>query len=559
MTDALSNTPPSAWRALEAHRDDVQATHLRELFAEDPGRFPRYTVRACGLLFDYSKHRITDETVARLLDLARESQLPAAIESMFRGERVNRSENRPALHVALRHRGPAPFPGAGFDVMPLVSRVLGRISALCDALESGSWRGYSGRPIKNIVNIGIGGSHLGPAMVTGALDAYRREGVRAFFVSNLDGADLSRVLCSTDPAETLFVVASKTFGTQETLTNAHTARQWLVEAAGDSAAVARHFVAVSARVDRTSEFGIDPDNVFELWDWVGGRYSLWSAIGLPIAATLGMRNFVALLDGAYQMDQHFRATPLEVNIPVLMGLLGIWCRNFLGAPTHAILPYDYALRELPAHLQQVEMESTGKRVRQDGGATEFLACPVLWGALGNDGQHAFYQKLHQGGELIPSDFIIAANSHHPRSGHQEALVANALAQTQALMWGRTAAEAAAQLEEAGLSSAEAAQAAPHRVLPGNQPTSAIVYERLTPQVLGSLIAMYEHKVLVQATCWGVNPFDQWGVELGKELASKLLGEITGESEPSPTDSSTRGLVEHLRALRSDSGESSASD
>ena len=529
----------------------MQGVHLRELFAADPGRYPRFTVQGCGLLFDYSKHRISDETVAGLIDLARSSRLEAAIESMFAGEKVNQSEDRPALHVALRRRRPGTFPRPDGDVMHLVRGVLERIAALCSELESGQWRGFDGRPIRNIVNIGIGGSHLGPAMVTEALDAYRREAMRAYFVSNLDAADLWRVLHAVDPAETLFVVASKTFGTQETLTNANTARQWLIDASGDTGAVARHFVAVSARVDRTSAFGIDPRNVFELWDWVGGRYSLWSAIGLPIAATIGMRNFEALLEGAFEMDQHFRQAPWAANMPVLMGLLGIWCRNFLGAPTQAILPYDYALRGLPAHLQQLEMESNGKHVLQNGTPTTVPASPVLWGALGNDGQHAFYQKLHQGGELIPCDFIVAANSQHSHSGHQEALIANALAQTQALMRGRTEEEAAEQLERTGLSREAAAAAAPHRVLPGNQPTSTLVYDRLTPEILGSLIALYEHKVFVQATCWGVNPFDQWGVELGKELASSVLGEITGETEPASADSSTRGLVEHLRALRSE--------
>jgi glucose-6-phosphate isomerase len=521
---------------------------MRELFAQDPGRFERFSVSACGLLLDYSKNRITAETMHRLQALAGEAGLDEWIERMFRGIKVNNTEERAALHVALRNPAAGPFPSASQDVMPEVQSVLGRIRTFTEQVRSGAWRGYSGKPMAAIVNIGIGGSDLGPAMVTKALSAYQQQGLETFFVSNLDSTHLAEILHRLEPETTLFIVASKTFTTQETLTNARSAREWLV-AQSDEAAVAKHFAAVSTRLDRTSAFGIDPANVFEFWDWVGGRYSLWSAIGLPIAMSIGMDRFEELLAGAHEMDNHFRTAPYDQNLPVLLGLLGVWYRNFFAAPTYAVLPYDFALRDLPAYLQQLEMESNGKRVTREGVEVDYPTCPVLWGGPGNNGQHAFYQLMHQGTLLIPSDFIVPVHSQHPLPGHEEAFLSNALAQTEALMRGRTAEEARTILVAAGLEGEHLEAQIPHRVLPGNQPTNTILYERLTPRILGGLIALYEHKVFVQSVCWAINPFDQWGVELGKEMAAVILPELKSAQEATGHDASTNGLINHIRAVR----------
>ncbi|NIR31808.1 MAG: glucose-6-phosphate isomerase [Gammaproteobacteria bacterium] len=544
----MSSSLP-AWAVLESHHREIRDRHLRELFAQDPSRFPRLTLEACGLFLDYSKNRITDETLERLLDLAREVDLEAWTGRLFAGEAVNSTEGRAALHMALRYRGEGPFPSAERDVMPGVRDVLARMHAFAAAVRGGTWRGYTGRPIRHVVNIGIGGSDLGPAMVTRALSAYAHKGLSAHFVSNLDATQLAEVLRACRPEETLFIVASKTFSTQETLTNARSARAWLMDHAGDDSAVAKHFVAVSTQRDRVAAFGIDPANMFEFWDWVGGRYSLWSAIGLSIATSIGMERFEELLAGAHAMDEHFRTAPLHRNMPVLLGLLGVWYRNFFHAPTHAVLAYDYALRDLAAHLQQLEMESNGKRVTREGMVVDYATCPILWGGLGNNGQHAFYQLLHQGTALVPSDFIVPARTRHALPEHEEAMLSNALAQTEALMHGRTAEEARAALRAKGSGGAVLEAQLAHRVLPGNQPTNTIVYERLTPQVLGALIALYEHKVFVQSVCWGVNAFDQWGVELGKELARSILPELTAEGEVIAHDASTNGLINRIKRMR----------
>jgi glucose-6-phosphate isomerase len=540
----------SAWAALREHHRAVAGLHLRELFARDPGRFDRLSAQACGLLVDYSKHRVTDETLVRLRGLADAMDLRGWTRRMFDGEPINATEGRAVLHVALRNRSNRPMRVAGEDVMPAVNAVLARMRRLADDVGGGRWLGHTGKPVRSVVNIGIGGSDLGPAMVATALAAHVRPGLTGYFVSNLDGTHLAEILAGLDPETTLFVVESKTFTTQETLTNARSARRWLVERLGDERAVARHFVAVSTSAERVREFGIDTDNMFGFWDWVGGRYSVWSAIGLPVALLLGMDGFEDLLAGAHAMDEHFREAPWEANLPVTLGLLGIWYTSLFEAHTHAVLPYDFALRLLPAYLQQLEMESNGKRVSREGQPVVGHTCPVVWGAPGNNGQHAFYQLMHQGTRLVPADFVVAAESQHELPGHQSAVLANALAQTEALMRGRTAEEARAELAAAGLSGEALEAAVPHRVLPGNQPTTTILYRRLTPRVLGALVALYEHKVFVQSVCWGVNAFDQWGVELGKQLARVIQPELEGDRDGSGHDGSTSGLIRAVRALRS---------
>jgi glucose-6-phosphate isomerase len=469
---------------------------------------------------------------------------------MAGGDAINNTEGRAVLHVALRNRGPQPVPVDGEDVMPAVRAVLERMRAFSEAVRSGAWRGYTGQRIRAVVNIGIGGSDLGPAMVTAALRPFHSPGLKAYFVSNLDFTHIGGTLAELDPETTLFIVESKTFTTQETLTNARTARAWFLERMGhDEKAIAKHFVAVSTNTEQVTQFGIAPENMFGFWDWVGGRYSLWSAIGLPIAVMVGMDRFEELLAGAHDMDAHFQGAPWRENMPVLLGLLGVWYNNFFGAPTHAVLPYDYALRDFPAYLQQLEMESNGKRVTREGEAVDYATCPIVWGAPGNNGQHAFYQLLHQGTRLVPSDFIVPVENDRHSVDHENAVLANALAQTEALMRGRTEAEARAELEARGLTGAALDFQVPHRVLPGNQPTSTLVYRSLTPRVLGALIALYEHKVFTQSVIWGINAFDQWGVELGKQLAKVILPELAGERPVSDHDASTAGLIEYLRARR----------
>jgi glucose-6-phosphate isomerase len=542
-------TKSAAWQGLQAHHKTMARIHMRDLFAQEPNRFERLSLRFEDLLLDYSKNRITTRTLSLLLDLAREAELPDWIERMFRGERINATERRAALHPALRNRSNRPIELDGQDVMTAVNDVLHRLHDFTAAVRSGSWTGHDGRKITDVVSIGIGGSYLGPEMATLALAAYAESGPRLHFVANVDGADLATALTGLDPATTLFVVISKTFTTIETLTNARSARDWFRAKAGENADLARHFVAVSNNREAVAAFGIDPANSFEIWDWVGGRYSLWSAVGLPIALAAGFENFERLLDGAHAMDEHFRGAPLERNMPVLLALLGIWYVNFFGAETHAVLPYDHGLRRLPAYLQQLEMESNGKRVTRDGATIDYPTAPVLWGEPGTNSQHSFLQELHQGTRLLPADFLLPTTSAYPAGPHHELVIANCLAQSEALMKGRTEAEVRAELEAAGLRGAEVQRLLPHKVQPGNQPTNTLLFRRLDPRTLGMLIALYEHKVFVQGTIWGVNSFDQWGVELGKQLASTIAAEFRSPEAAGTHDSSTAGLMAAVRALR----------
>ena len=531
------------WQQLEQHQQQLANIHLRELFAGNPQRFEQFSLQTCDLLFDYSKNRLTKDTIDLLCKFLEKRDFKTWQDQMFNGEEINHTEQRAALHIALRNRSNQPILVDSKDVMPEINTVLNKISNFVEKVHSGEWKGFTGQPIEFIVNIGIGGSDLGPKMVTEALENYHHPRLQAFFISNLDALQLHRVLKKINPETTLFVIASKTFSTQETMTNAQSARRWLIKKLDDEQAVSKHFVAVSTSTEQVKTFGIDPANMFEFWDWVGGRYSLWSAIGLSIALMMGMKNFEELLTGAHEMDQHFRNAPLKENMPVLLGLIGFWYANFFGTTSQAILPYDCALEHLPAYLQQLEMESNGKRVSRNGETLNYRTCPVIWGTLGNNGQHAFYQLLHQGTQLIPSDFIVSAESQSEEYGQQNALLSNALAQTQALMQGRN-------LEETrqGLKDLTEMQV-PHRVFLGNQPSNTIAYKRLTPKILGSLLALYEHKVFVQSICWDINPFDQWGVELGKQMAAALLPALENSQTTFNYDASTNGLLTYLKAQR----------
>jgi glucose-6-phosphate isomerase len=531
----------ASWRALESHLADSGSTHLRELFARDADRGLRLTAEAAGWYLDYSKQRVTDETLRLLVALAEECDVPARIEAMFRGERINVTEDRPVLHVALRAPRGTSIVVDGEDVVPNVHAVLERMSAFAERVRSGEWRGYTGEPIRAVVNIGIGGSDLGPAMATRALAAYT-DRTRAYrFVSNVDGTDFVEATRDLEPASTLFVVSSKTFTTIETLTNARTAREWLLEGVGgDEAAVAKHFVAVSTNAERVAEFGIDTANMFGFWDWVGGRYSMDSAIGLSLMVAIGPERFRELLDGFHAMDEHFRTTPLDRNLPALLALCGIWNTNFLGAETLAVLPYDQYLARFPAYLQQLEMESNGKHVDLDGRPVAHDTGPIVWGEPGTNGQHAFYQLIHQGTRLVACDLIGFEQTLNPVGRHHTLLLANLVAQAEALGFGRTAAEVRA---EGGPE-----EQVPHRVLEGNRPSNMLLAERLTPTTLGALIALYEHKVFVQGAIWDVDSFDQWGVELGKVLAGTITEELEAGGEPELAhDSSTNALVRRLRA------------
>jgi glucose-6-phosphate isomerase len=540
---ALVTTSP-AWQALAEHWKQMSQVHMRDLFADDPGRAARMTRDAAGLHLDYSKHIATDRTLELLFDLARAVDLEHWRERMFTGEHINSTEDRAVLHVALRNRTDVRMPVDGADVMPEVDAVLARISDFSRRVRDGEWKGYTGKPITDVVNIGIGGSNLGPKMVCHALTPYQSKTPRPHFVSNVDGSHLMETVKGLDPATTLFIVASKTFTTQETMTNAQSARQWLTAALGTEAAVRNHFVAVSTNAEQVTEFGIDTDNMFGFWDWVGGRYSLWSAIGLPIALAIGYDGFADLLAGAHDMDTHFRSAPLEENLPVIMGLLGVWYIDFAGAKSHAILPYDQYLEHFPAYLQQGDMESNGKHVTRDGVRVDYATGPVVWGQPGTDGQHAFYQLIHQGTELIPSDFIAPIRSHNPVGDHHAKLLANCFAQTEALMRGRTLEEARAAMLDAGLSAAEADRLAPHRQFDGNRPTNTILMDKVTPRALGALIALYEHKIFTQGIVWGINSFDQWGVELGKQLAGVILGELKQGKVSAEHDASTAALLDY---------------
>ncbi len=545
----LTNTP--AWKALAAHAEKSKGFDLRDAFEKEKDRFSKYTLTFGDILFDYSKHLVTDETLKLLFDLAKQEEVFAWRDRMFAGEPINKTENRAVLHTALRHRTETPVTVGGKDVMPEVRGVLDRMRTFSDAVRSGEWVGHTKKRITDIVNIGIGGSDLGPVMATEALKPYWQKGLRPHFVSNVDGAHLAATVADLDAETTLFIIASKTFTTQETMMNARSARAWLVEKLGNEKAVAKHFVAVSTAAKEVAAFGIDEANMFPFWDWVGGRYSLWSAIGLPIMVMVGANNFEEMLSGGFEADEHFREAPLEKNVPVVMALLGVWYSNFLGAATHAILPYDQSLHRFAAYFQQGDMESNGKRVTRDGEfVNDYTTGPIIWGEPGTNGQHAFYQLIHQGTRLIPADFLAPVRSHYALGDHHPVLLANFLAQTEALMRGKTEAEVTKELEAQKLPADKIAALLPHKVFPGNRPTTSFVFDKLTPLTLGKLIALYEHKIFVQGVIWNILSFDQWGVELGKQLAKKIEPEIKGEKAPGDHDSSTLGLLAWFKERQS---------
>jgi glucose-6-phosphate isomerase len=543
----VSQTP--AWKALEAHHKTIASKHMRDMFAEDPKRFEKMSLRFNDILFDFSKNRITDETLRLLLDLARQANLQEWIDKMFSGEKINITEDRAVLHVALRNRSKRPIKVDGKDVMPEVNAVLAHMREFTEAIRSGQWTGYTGKAITDVVNIGIGGSDLGPVMATEALKPYSKEGLRVHFVSNVDGTHIAETLKKLNPETALFIVASKTFTTQETLTNAQSAKDWFLKTAKDEKAVAKHFVALSTNAKEVSKFGIDTKNMFEFWDWVGGRYSLWSAIGLPIATYIGMDNFEELLDGAHQMDEHFRTTPFEKNLPVTLGLIGLWYNNFFGSQTVAILPYDQYMHRFPAYFQQGDMESNGKSINRASEDTKCSTGPVIWGEPGTNGQHAFYQLIHQGTKLIPCDFLAPIETHNPLGEHHAILLSNFFAQTEALMKGKTEEEVRSELTAAGMSGEKLEQLVPHKQFAGNKPSNSIMFQKLTPRTLGSLIALYEHKIFVQGVIWNINSFDQWGVELGKQLAKAILPELKKDGKVTTHDASTNGLINHYKENR----------
>jgi len=542
---SLTRSP--AWLALQAHQSVMAQQHLRSLFQQDPQRFEKFSLLCNDILLDYSKQPVNQETVGLLLALAQQQKLSGWIGRMFAGEKINSTEQRAALHIALRSEQPVHVDG--IDVLPEVKRVLKQMERFTIAVHGGARKGYSGKMFTDIVNIGIGGSDLGPVMVTEALKPYQLSSITPHFISNIDGAQLSETLRHLDPATTLFIIASKTFTTQETLTNAHSARQWFLAHGGSEKDIAQHFAAVSTNRAAVEKFGIDPANMFEFWDWVGGRYSLWSAIGLPIALAVGMDNFYSLLAGARVMDQHFATAPLEKNLPVMLGLIGIWQINFFATSSHAVLPYDQSMHRFPAYLQQLEMESNGKRITRDGEATDYTTGAVVWGEPGTNGQHAFYQLLHQGTQTVSADFLAPCQSHHPVGEHHRMLLANFFAQTEALMTGKNAQAVRTELEAQGMDATAVEQLLPHKIFPGNRPTTSILFKKLDPQTLGALIALYEHKVFVQSVIWNINPFDQWGVELGKQLAGKILTELQPDSAVTSHDASTNGLINYFKANR----------
>ncbi|SDC53446.1 glucose-6-phosphate isomerase [Algoriphagus faecimaris] len=545
---SINPSSTQAWAQLSSLAASHKNLKITSLF-EDKSRFDRYSIWIEDLLVDLSKNRINDEIREALISLAEETKLQDAIEAMFTGESINQTENRAVLHTALRNRSNRPVLVNGSDVMPDVNAVLEKMKNFADKVYSGKWLGYTGKPIKSLVNIGIGGSDLGPVMVTEALKPYQSESLECFFVSNVDGTHIAETLKKIDPETTLFFIASKTFTTQETMTNAHTARNWFLTHAQEEAAVAKHFVALSTNLNGVQAFGIDPNNMFEFWDWVGGRYSLWSAIGLPIACSIGFSNFEQLLEGAHAMDEHFRSSGFEKNIPVMLALIGIWNTNFLGANSEAILPYDQYLHRFAAYFQQGNMESNGKYVNRSGERVEYTTGPIIWGEPGTNGQHAFYQLIHQGTALIPCDFIAPAVSHNPIGDHHQKLLSNFFAQTEALMKGKSLEEVRNEMNKAGKTVEEIDRVAAHRVFEGNRPTNSILVKQITPFSLGMLIAMYEHKIFVQGVIWNIFSFDQWGVELGKVLANGILPELGGEEEVTGHDPSTNGLINAYKKLR----------
>ena len=554
MLPKTDPTATAAWKKLAAHYEATRRVHMKRLFAEDPERFRNFSIRFEEILVDYSKNRITAESLGLLRELAESCGLREAIDRMFAGAPINETENRAVLHTALRHRANTPVYENGRDVMPEVNAVLAKMKDFSEQVRSGGWKGFSGKRITDIVNIGIGGSDLGPVMATECLRPYAPPGLCVHFVSNVDGTHIAETLKPLDPETTLFLIASKTFTTQETITNAFSARAWFLKQAGDAAHVGRHFVAMSTNTAKVQEFGIHPDNMFVFWDWVGGRYSLWSAIGLSIACSVGFERFEEMLDGAHAMDRHFRETPFDRNIPVTLALLGIWYTNFFGSETEAILPYDQYMHRFPAYFQQGNMESNGKSVDRNGARVGYATGPVIWGEPGTNGQHAFYQLIHQGTRLIPADFLAPAVSQNPLGSHHPILLSNFFAQTEALMNGKTAEEAAAELRREGRSEEEIRRLAPHKVFEGNRPTNSILFRKLTPRTLGSLIAMYEHKIFTQGVIWNIFSFDQWGVELGKQLAGKILPELEDGRPVAGHDSSTNGLINAYKEMRRGSDE-----
>jgi len=538
------------WQSLNQHKKDIESISLREMFKSDPNRFNHFHIQFNDLLLDYSKHRISKETISLLVKLAKEADVEGWRNRMFEGEKINSTEHRAVLHTALRNQNISPIISDGEDVMPKIKNVLKKMRRFSEEVRSGQWKGFTGKTITSVINIGIGGSDLGPAMVCQALRAYGSKIITPYFVSNVDGADLSQALEKCNPETTLFIIASKTFTTQETMTNAFSARDWFLKAAKDNQHIKKHFVALSTNQHVVSEFGIDTENMFEFWDWVGGRYSLWSAIGLSIALYIGMDGFEDLLKGGFEMDEHFKTAPIEQNIPMMMGLLGVWYINFFDFPTHAILAYDQGLSKLAPYLQQADMESNGKFINRDGEHIDFHTGPVIWGEVGTNGQHAFYQLLHQGTEIVPADFIMPIESQYAlgKDGneHHKILLSNFIAQTQSLMLGKTYNEARAEIEKQGYEGEDIESFIPQKTFEGNRPTSSILFKKLTPKTLGQIIAMYEHKIFTQGIIWNINSFDQWGVEYGKQIAKQVLPKLSEKTPTDNFDSSTNGLINYIK-------------
>lgn len=549
MLDKINPSETSAWQKLLNHFDAVKTMHMRDMFKEDSQRFSRFSLKFEDILIDYSKNLLNNETMNLLTQLAKEVKLGNAIESMFSGDRINETENRAVLHTALRNRSNTSVVIDRKDVIPEINAELNHMKNFSNQLLTNQWKGYTGKPISDIVNIGIGGSDLGPVMVTEALTPYAQSNLNIHFVSNIDGTQIAETLKKINPETTLFMIASKTFTTQETMTNAHTARKWFLGSAKDETQIKKHFVALSTNIEEVTRFGIDPANMFIFWDWVGGRYSLWSAIGLPIACYIGFDNFIKLLEGADAMDRHFRETSFENNIPVILALIGIWYNNFWGAETEAILPYDQYMHRFPAYFQQAYMESNGKHIDRNGREVTYHTSQIVWGEPGTNGQHSFYQQIHQGTKLIPCDFIAPSISHNTIGDHHNILLSNFFAQTEALMNGKTESEVINELEAAGMSKEEIEKLTPFKVFKGNKPTNSILVKQITPRTLGALIAMYEHKIFVQGVIWNIFSFDQWGVELGKQLAKKILPELSDYATVESHDSSTNGLINAFKQMK----------
>ena len=549
MLNKIDPTKTKSWKALVEHFETMKHVHMRTLFAEDPERFKKFSVQFQDILVDYSKNIVTEETLGLLMGLADDVELRDAVEKMFTGDKINETEDRAVLHIALRNRENTPIHVDGKDVMPEVNTVLKKMEEFSRKVISGAWKGFTRKKVTDIVNIGIGGSDLGPVMATECLRPYSKEGLSVHFVSNVDGTHMVETLRGLNPETTLFLIASKTFTTQETMTNAFSARDWFLEHAKDQAHISKHFVAISTNTEKVREFGIHEDNMFIFWDWVGGRYSLWSAIGLSIACYIGYENFTELLQGAFEMDRHFRESPLEENIPVILALIGIWYNNFFGAQTEVILPYDQYMHRFPAYFQQGNMESNGKSVDREGEGVGYQTGPIIWGEPGTNGQHAFYQLIHQGTKMIPADFLAPAVSHNPIGEHHNILLSNYFAQTEALLNGKTKEVVIDELKKEGKTDEEIQNLYPHKVFEGNKPTNSILFKTLTPKVLGSLIAMYEHKIFVQGVIWNIFSFDQWGVELGKQLAKQILPELGDDKPVESHDSSTNGLINAFKEMR----------